>query len=251
MQLMKSVPTLEKIAVPATSIPQTDAILYRFKVKADAAGPLALYKFTFTVSSSTVSATSSNFRVLGYTDAAFSNPAYGTNPLSNANVDCMNHSTFTNISNCGANTTVGDGMASTTEITFFFSPKDDTASTSEAIIVPAGGERYFQLLGDIRNPNSGTGNTIQVGLSGDAARPVRHASSNASVWGSGIFGSSGASNLSTAIEVARQSANNNFVWSPMSTSTTLTGATSTPDWTNGWRVPGLPSTGMSANTFSN
>lgn len=256
MQISKTHPTLAKIAVPSTSVPQSDAILYRFSIKADAAGPVALYKFTFSVSSSTVSATSSNFRVFGYSDSGFSVNAYAQNPLHQDNVDCVALSNLDSDSTAGCaaviDSEVGGGFATTTDVVWYFGPVANTSSTTEAVVVPAGETRYFELRGDITNPGSGTGNSIQVSLLGDAARPVRKAASvNALTYNTGGFHDSSRGLFGTAAEIAVRDPNNDFVWSPMSTSTSLTGATSTTDWTNGFLVPGLPTTNMSANTFSN
>lgn len=253
MQIMKSIPTLEKIAVPSSTLPQTDAKLYRFKVTADAQGPISLYKFTFSVSSSSVSATSSNFRLYAFTDSGFSTKKYDNNPISFQNVDCVSLSVFENGITCSSAGAVGSAYASTTEVVFFFTPSANVASTTEAIVVPAGQTVYFELVGDILNVGSGTGNNIQVSLLGDAARPVREAgATTAGIGGLGFIGfmDGGKGYLGTAAAIASQSANNDFVWSPMSTSTNVI-ATSSPDWTNGFLVPGLPSTNMSANTFSN
>lgn len=271
-QIMKSMPKVDKIAVPSTSVPQADAIMYRFKVAADAAGPIALFKFTFDISSSSVSATTSNFRIYGYTDSGFSVAAYAQNPLSVNNVDCAG---FSNLNNstastaCGTNTASDVTYASTTllsanrgggggDIVFFFNPVANLASTTEAIIVPAGETRYFEMRGDITNPGSGTGNSISVSLLGDAARPVRNGGiacaspgTPCAFGGAQRFMDGGRGGLATAAEAATQSANNDFIWSPLSTSTTLSTATSTADWTNGFLVPGLPSVNLSSNSFTN
>jgi peptidoglycan hydrolase-like protein with peptidoglycan-binding domain len=253
MQIMKTLPTLAKIAVPSTVLPQTDAIMYRFKVTADAAGPVALYKLTFKVSSSSISATTSNFRVFAYTDSSFSVKAYDNNPTHLSNVDCVSLSNMDSDTDTCATAAIAitGSTASTTDVVWFFGPVDNTASTTEAVTVPAGLTYYFELRGDITNPGSGTGNSIQVSLLGDDARPVRITGSNAAPTGNSAFHDSARGFLGTAAGVAAQSANNDFVWSPMSTSTVLTRATSTTDWTNGFLVPGLPSTNMDANTFSN
>ena len=256
MQIMKSKLKVEKVAVPTSSITPGDTSLYRFKVTADAAGPVALGKFTFVVSSSTVSATTSNFRLYGYTDTGFSSKAYDNNPLSLNNVECTSLSTFESRSGtCTGSTNNGSAYASTSEVVFFFAPSSNLASNTEAVVVPAGATRYFEMKGDIANPGSGTGNSFSVRLDGDAARPVRELATggSAGIGGIGLTGfyDLGKGFLGTLAAVASQSANNNFVWSPMSTSTSITGATSTPDWTNGFLLEGLPSTGLSANTFSN
>ena len=241
-KLMKSIPTFVKIAVPTTSIPQTDGILYRFSVTADAAGSVSLYRLTFSVSSSSVNATSSNFRLYGFSDSSFSQNAYANNPLNLNNVDCVGLTTFdTGDTNCAAIDANPGSMASSTEVVFYFGPATNLASSSEAIIVPVGGTRYFELRGAITLAGSGTGNSVSVNLLGDAAYPGRGPAADFTAGaGQGIFG--------TSEGVAFQSANNNFIWAP---NTTTDSATTTKDWTNGFNVPGFPATGLSSNTFTN
>lgn len=273
MQIMKSLPTFAKIAVPSTTLPQTNAVLYRFSVAADPAGPVALYKFTFLVSSSTVSATTSTYNVFGYSDSSFSVKAYDNNPVNSRAVGCAGQSTFDSDTTCNATDSTGSVTASTSvatssQIVFFFNPVNYVASTSEAIVVPAGTTRYFELRGDIRNPGSGTGNNISVSLAGDIDRPIRNTTqstvanvgqsvaagpitANHGLGSQKFINNYGVGFLASAAEVALQSDRSRLVWSAMSTTTTLTGATTTQDWTNGFLVPGLPISGMSANTFSN
>ena len=268
MQLMKSVPTVEKIAVPASSIPQNDAILYRLKITADAAGPIGLYKFTFSVSSSTPTATSSNFRIYGYSDSAFSVAAYANNPLSAASADCAGLSSYDNSSStaCATQTTTSTfatSTATTTEVAFLFNPIGYTQTLTEAFSVPAGATRYFEMRGDITNQGAGTGNSMTVKFLGDTQRQSRTSTATTFLGnnstdagpfiGTGRFLDKGYGFLATAIQMAAggNTDMNNFVWSPMSTSTSLTGATSTPDWANGFRVLGLPSSGLSGNNFTN
>lgn len=301
-QIVKSIPTVEKVAVPSTSIPQTNAVLYRFKVSADASGPVALYKFTFTIGSSSKSATTTNMNIYGYADSGFSVKAYDNNPLHPNNNECVGQSNLTNHpSTCtlaegvggnqkpmftSASSTIASvGSAGTGDAIFFFAPVANNASSTEAIVVPAGLTRYFELRGDIALKTSGdTGNSISVYLKGDDAilarsaqgtpidggdvdtagtqevvrEPTTSAASTCSGFTCANYGSlayhdGGRGRFGTAVLAASRDdgGGNNFIWSPMSTSTSLTGATSTTDWTNGFLVPGLPQTGLSPNTFSN
>lgn len=302
-QIVKSLPTVEKVAVPSTSLPQTNAVLYRFKVSADAAGPVALYKFNFNISSSSKSATTTNMNIYGYSDSGFSVKAYDNNPLHPNNNECVG---WSNLSNHPTSCSLAEGVggnqkpmftsASSTigsqpsavgngDAIFFFAPVANNASSTEAIVVPAGTTRYFELRGDITLKTGGdTGNSISVYLKGDDARLARSAqgtpidgdlvdtagtqeivreptTSAASTcsgftcanYGALAYHDGARGRFATAVLAASRDDNggNNFIWSPMSTTTSLTGATSTTDWTNGFLVPGLPSTGLSANNFTN
>ena len=74
VRINKAYPTFAKIAVPNNSLTvgsQADKTLYRFSVTANG-GDTALYKLTFTVSSSSVTATTSTFGLYAYTDSGFS-----------------------------------------------------------------------------------------------------------------------------------------------------------------------------------
>jgi hypothetical protein len=226
VRLVKTYPTLERLAVPSNTLVNGEMVLYRFKVTADAADDLGLSKFTFRISSTTV-ATSTIFKVFAFSDSGFSVSAYAQNPPHSRNIDKVGE-------------TVWDGVANaylgSDEIAFFFNPISnsnpavtaDIASTTEALNVPAGGSRYFELRGTVATATAG--DSIAVALLGD---------------------SSFASNTNT---VDRQTANavneathNDFIWSP---NTTTTAATSTTDWLSGFQVPGLPSVEMSQQNFS-
>lgn len=300
-KIVKSVPTVTKIAVPSTSLPQTNGVLYRFSVKADPSGPVALYKFTFTIGSSSKSATTSNMNIYGYSDSGFSVKAYDNNPLHPNNNECVGWANLSNHpSNCTtlqvqapfvttASTSIAStGSAGTGDAIFFFAPVANNASSTEAISVPAGDTRYFELRGDLRLTTSGdTGNSISVELAGDANNMAQSAITGAAqpvLEGGDLEGAGqhilrdpptttatgGAVNtcgggdcanygvlaygpdrargkMATAILAAMRNTDNNFIWSPVSTTT----STSTPDWTNGFSVPGLPGTNLSPNTFTN
>ena len=226
VRLVKTYPTLERLSVPSNTLANGEMVLYRFKVTADAADDLGLAKFTFRVSSTTV-ATTTIFKLYAYSDSGFSTGAYAQNPPHSRNIDEVGE-------------TVWDGVANdylgSDEIAFFFNPIGNSnpavtaniASTTEALNVPAGGSRYFELRGSFASVT--VGDSVSVALLGD---------------------SSFASNTNL---VSRQTANtvneathNDFIWSP---NTTTTAATSTTDWLSGYQVPGLPTTEMTQQNFT-
>jgi hypothetical protein len=107
---------------------------------------------------------------------------------------------------------------------------DNAAALSSILQIPAGATYYFRVLGDT-TLTAGTGTfsgSVTTRISGDAAYPAM-----AAVMG-------------TAATV-QADANDDFVWSPNATTTSAAGHV---DWTNGYFVAGLPSTGTDAQTIS-
>ncbi|MBI4134777.1 MAG: peptidoglycan-binding protein [Candidatus Sungbacteria bacterium] len=206
-RIAKAYPTLARLSVPSNTLSNGSMSLYRFSVTAPASGDIGLNKFTFDVSSTTV-ATTSAFSVYGYSDSAFSVQAYNNNPLNS--------------------TTDSD----TGTVQVFFDPSAQggtTAALNEAVQVPAGTTRYFELKATLASV--ATGDTINVSLLGDAAYWARNTNNFFMASSSGIAADT----------------NGDFVWSP---NTTTTSATTTNDWANGFRLPGLPSTNMEQQSFS-
>ncbi|MBI2055031.1 MAG: peptidoglycan-binding protein [Candidatus Sungbacteria bacterium] len=222
VRLVKSYPTLAKLAIPTQTLANGSMILYSFSVTAPTAGDVGLYKFTFNVSSTT-GATTSNFYVYGYSDSAFSVQAYGNNPLNARQVDIAGENSL----NGAASSTAG----TLGEVEVYFDPitKTSGAPNSEAISVPAGTTRYFELRSTVTGSLSG--DAISVSLLGDATYPTK--SSNR--------------DLEQANTVDLEAGDQDFIWSP---NTTTTAATTSVDWANGYELPGLPSTNMEQQTIS-
>lgn len=271
IRLVKSHPTLARLAVPTNTITNGDMDLYRFSVTAPADGDIGLFKFTFRIATGTT-ATSSSFRVFAYTDSGFSTQAYAANPINANDVDCIGSNSLetsaTDLCNAGgAGTSLWDYQASTTHIQVFFDPQNGTAAIPgrESIQVPAGQTRYFKLLGNIAS--AATGDSFTVALVGDSAffptltnggsASTTNANgdiTSAETGGSGIHGDSlsitdrigGGNPLISGVR-NNNSGGSFFVWSP---NTTTTSATSTNDWLNGNLLTGLPSTEMAQQSFS-
>ena len=94
-----------------------------------------------------------------------------------------------------------------------------TISPSAVINIPAGTTYYFELRGSAAA--SQTTYSVTTTLNGDAAYPVI------------------ATNMDTVANIA--TAGGNLIWSPNATTTVLATAN---DWTNGYGVVGLPSSGL-------
>ncbi len=97
-----------------------------------------------------------------------------------------------------------------------------TITPSAVINIPAGSTYYFELRGTVTG--SGTAYSVNTTLSGDSAYP------------------SLAANMGTSAAVVTSGAN--LVWSPNATTTSNA---SHVDWTNGYGIVGLPSSGLSFN----
>ena len=222
VRLVKTYPTLERLSVSSNTLANGEMVLYRFKVTADAADDLGLARVTFRVSSTTV-ATTSLFKLYAYSDSGFSTNAYAQNPVHSRNIDEV-----------GENVWNGDeGTVADSEIVFYFNPVANSnpgASllTHEAINVPAGASRYFELRGTVASATAG--DSIAVALLGDASF-----ASNTNLV-----------NRQTA-DAVDGATHDDFIWSP---NTTTTSATTTNDWLSGFQVPGLPSVEMTQQNFT-
>jgi len=222
VRLVKSYPTLERLSVASNTLANGEMTLYRFKVTADAAGDVGLSRITFRVSSTTV-ATTTVFKLYAYSDSSFSVAAYATNPPhSVASVTAVGTSTW------GGQGTFG---APNSSVVFFFNPANTTPAADdesvEALNVPAGTSRYFELRGSVASATAG--DSISVALLGDSA----------------VANNTNLVNRETSDAVSGSTGR--FVWSP---NTTTTASVDTTDWLNGYQLTGLPTTEMTQQTFT-
>jgi hypothetical protein len=179
----------------------------RFKVTADAKGPISITELNFGFA--TTSVTLSNVNVYVYEDANYSLGASGlqsggmfssTNPMS-----------------------AWASSSSNVEFTAY------SGSASTTIQIPAGATRYFAVRGSVAGVVSGS--SITTTLKGASSFTTCAASANTT------------NPLCTA---AASGFGNDFIWSPNSTTTPVR---ADQDWTGGYGVSGLPSTGLT-NTRS-
>ena len=225
VRVMKSYPTFAKVDLSSSEkLLQTVSgkTLYKFKVTADSADDVHLYKLTFNVSSSSVSASTSEFALFAFTDSGYSSAdtTFSSDGLVNAN----NY-----ISGCGASSYTVNTAACYQPSTFEIFP--DKASATTTYKVPAGTTRYFELRADVATVESGTGTEyITVRLEGDAAFPAAIST---------LMGS--ASDID-------DETNDDLIWSPNSTSSSI--GIGDIDYTNGYGVVGLPSTNMNTETIT-
>jgi len=200
----------------------TNRKLFRFSVTA-VDHEVAIYKFPLNVSSSTVSATTSAYGLYAYTDSGYSS------------ADTTFSSTgLVNVGN--SNNGLGNTTGASTQVSNVNIFPMRTAYATTTYIIPAGVTRYFELQATVSGARTTTGSeSITVKLNGDSAYP------------SGISGAT--TNMFAASDIAALGATiNNFIWSPVSTTTSNT--VNDLDYTNGYQVQGLPSTGSAGWTHT-
>jgi len=150
VRIMKSYPTLaleESTEKKLASSGISDGKLMRFKVTANAKGPISIGKFEFNVA--TVTASVTNINLFGYTDAAYSQGISGVS--SGGQIEDANYNPTSNSS------------------TFAIYPRT-SANASTTIQVPAGATYYFELRGTVTGVT--TGASVTTTLNGDSAYPV-------------------------------------------------------------------------------
>ncbi len=239
VRVMKAYPTLTKIDLSSserTLVGGDAKTLYKFQVTANN-GDVALYKMSFSVSSSTAAgsnATTSKFGLYAFTDSGFStadsnfNGANNPGGLVNAGT-CYNGqvSNTTFVANGAGN--LGSGSA----LVMIYADKTGCNKATTTLIVPSGSSRWFKLVGSVGTlASSGTSENIQVQMEGDAAYPTASLMAQAGAANSGV----------------NSDANKDFIWSPVSTTTS--NLPSDLDWTNGYGLIGLPSSNMNSETLS-
>jgi len=207
VRVFRSLPTVAKIAVPSTSLTSGTMDLYRFSVSADAKGDVSLYQIVANIATSTGSA------------------ANGTTTLTNFKVYAYTNSDFTSpVSG------FTDGQIVSTLTSGVVANGDTELQLSAILTIPAGATRYFKLVADVTGTNGTTNwsGSISTKITGDAAYPSL-------------------ANLMASASSIDPDGNNDFIWSPNSTSTTPAFANN--DWTNGFGVAGLSSGGTDTTTL--
>lgn len=271
VRIFRAYPQLASYA-PSSSllVNSSNFNLYRFSVTA-VGGDVYLDKLTFNISSTTpggnnggagTHATTSLYSLYAFTDSAFSQadttaPGNGTAAGLINGGQCYGNSD----GNFVSATTIG--VAGANDIEIF--PASACGSGTTTYKVPAGVTRYFGFnanIASVETAGSQT-DTIQVTVRGDGAFPTAHQSPKLGGVSSyvGDMGQSGTA-TSTVSKVGGSQdpvgatpvaygidadANDDFIWSPGSTSTAPT--VFDFDFTNGYQLSGLPANDMAVQTF--
>lgn len=201
----KSYPTLALDTLQTTGV--ADGKLMRFKVTANAGGPIGIYNLNLTLATSSFATGGgvSSVKINVYSNSAYSQAVSGTYGAATGQFGSTNGET--------GGTTLTDA------------PTINFISTTNALQVPAGATYYFEVVGTVASTQTGT--SVSTTLNGDAAYIV--AAHLGSIYMSTTTG-------------ALADDNDDFVWSD--NATTTTNITTDNQWTNGYGVEGLPSGGF-------
>lgn len=238
--MFRSLPTLERLPIPVTALTSGNHVLYKFQVKADPAYDIALRQFTFQVSTTGVTG-------LGGSVPSFTlrNVTDGNKRMSAATGAAAEFfSDLARYSN-GTGTLVFNIVADTTDYSTAYIP------------IPKGQTHVFELRGDVTT--DGANDSVTTKLLGDNARPVlvslTGSTAKKMVKISQIDSFSGGliagDSYSKRPAQANSPTSTAFIWSDYSSDATATHGVNTADWMNGFKVPGLLSTGLDASTLSN
>ncbi len=212
VRVFRAYPEFAKIDISNTTlISSTDVSLYKFSITAkDSDGNsdgIGLNQITVNVATSTASTVS------------------GTTTVKNLKVYAYTDSSFSSTVSGYSNGLLADAAATLVD-------GINEVEFDSALNIPAGSTYYFKVVGDT-TLIAGTGTfsgSVTTKVLGDSAYPA---------FATALMG--------TEANIDDNDANNNFIWSPHATTTSLI---TNIDWTNGYSVDGLPSDGSTATTIS-
>lgn len=185
-----------------------DGRLMRFRVTANANGPVGITQFVLNVATTTANVTNLDIR-------AFTDPTYAT-PVSGVSTDGSLQATPQATIAANQN---GDATTSV----------QTAGGTATTLQIPAGQTRYFEVYATITG--DATGAAVTTKLLGNNAFPT--------IANVGATVNPLLSAASTVFTITAPTGH--FIWSPNSTTTAIR---TDQDWTNGYGVPGLPAGGL-------
>lgn len=219
VRVFKSVPTIARISQLCATNP---APCFPTNTLSNGEKVLLRYKVTadangdvgiykFTLNIATTTANVTGVNIYAYRDSNFSTPVSGLSASGQMQV--------TNILASGNSTWV----SSATDLDVV---AQTSGSADTVIAISAGESRYFEVRGTVAN--SAAGASVSTQLQGDAGFPSL----------SGFMASA------TDIDA---DTNDDFIWSPNSTTSV---SSTNNDFTNGYGIPGLPTTNLTAEVLS-
>jgi len=263
VRIMKAYPVVRFIPLVGGDITLTagdNKGLYQFSINnPSTSNELSLYKFSFSVSSTTGFATTSKYALYAYqtnTGGVLSNPIPGYNQSPNTN-GLVNGGTCYNGLTSNTATVARGGNLGNSVLVSIFPDKTACNQGTTTIQVPANTTYYFRLAASIGTLSpSGTAELLQAQMEGDAAYPVNNNATSTMAQAAtttvpdsryNIAMSTSTPEVSTRGVIA--DANSDFIWSPRSTSTSA--SIFDQDWTNGYGIPGdLAGNNMTPQTIS-
>ncbi|MBI5045689.1 MAG: hypothetical protein HZC14_01630, partial [Candidatus Niyogibacteria bacterium] len=184
----------------------------------------------------------STYGLYAYTDSGFASidSAFASDGL-------VNYGTCINGVNNFTNTTRTPGANNSPLIVEIYPDKGTTAcNATTTYTVPSGLTRYFDFRATVSNVETGTGvETISAQMEGDAAYAIPTGTNSGDTTGN-MFKAVAADGI--AVGGVDVDTHNDFIWSPISTTTSV--SRHDLDWTNGYLVPGLPTTNTAIEYFT-
>ena len=243
VRVMKSVPTVELVALASTKLTAGRVELFRFKITASSAGEVGIAKLTFRIATSSATQQKDmvdNLNVYVYNDSGFSSTVSG--------IQADGGFLATSVDLTGVDNNAGSGTSwasASTDIEFW---PATSAGASTTVAIPAGATRYFAVKADA--VTAGTQFNVSTQLQGDA-RFVSE--TGVSPYFVGNVNTGATSTYLATTTYLKLQPDNDFIWTPNSTTTVQTAASNhltNNDYLNGYGVPGLPNVNTSAQVLT-
>ncbi|MSR76428.1 MAG: hypothetical protein EXS68_02450 [Candidatus Ryanbacteria bacterium] len=245
-----SVPTVTKVSVGTSDLTSGTQDLYKLSVKADPKYDIAINRLTFKIA--TTGVTSFRSSLPGF-------QVYVSQSADMSAAKIMNVATGSVAAFFDDTTNYSSNQLIVRAIT------NNTSDYSSAwVTIPAGETRYFLLRGSVST--DGTGDSVSTLLMGDAARPqnvvlTTNAANSDGHLGKVLMGTVQSIDLDQNIgdaagkgALANAASTTNFIWSDFSSDASTSSsahAVTSHDWMNGFKVPGLPTTGLTTTVLAN
>jgi hypothetical protein len=241
----RSVPTIARLALAAGAVTLNGSsqTLYRFTVKADPAYDVALNRVTFRLATTAGANFSSTaeFKVLDLSNGKYLNTATGA---------------------AAAYYSAAANYDGNDKLIVRILVDNTTDYSNKQVVIPAGQTKEFELLGAATT--DGTGDSVSTTMLGDAARPVNVVLTGTTanyklLKVSLIDVEQGCSNTNICAAAAgglygkgsNAASSTNFIWSDFASDATTTHTVQTADWMNGFKLPGLPTSGLPSSSLTN
>ena len=228
VRVMKAYPTISRTGITQpTVLTNGDLPLLRWSVKANN-GDVALAQFTLRVATTSTSVTELN--VFAFTDSGFSTPVSG--------ISSGGKLMYTNLFSTAAQQASYAYGPANSDLPIGVTNSAGTASTT--LQIPSGSTYYFEARATLADTGT-AGDSITTQLQGDSTSFSNQSNVTSQM------GQAQVANTSVASTTVFTFVDNDFIWSPNST-TTVTSLLNL-DFTNGYGVVGLPSTNLAPNTL--